>query len=103
MYAGTVVESGAAFQVLRPHPAAQHPYTAALLASVPSAEAIRAKSALQAIEGEVPDTTRVPRGCRFYGRCNRVTDAVRNRCANLEPPLSEIEPGHKLRCWLHAA
>jgi peptide/nickel transport system ATP-binding protein len=103
MYAGTVVQSGTASQVLRPRDSRQHPYTAALLASVPSAETIRAKSALQAIEGEVPDTTSVPRGCRFYGRCNRVTDAVRSRCANLEPPLSEIEPGHKLRCWLHAA
>jgi oligopeptide/dipeptide ABC transporter ATP-binding protein len=103
MYAGTVVESGAALQVLRPQSTEQHPYTAALLASVPSAEAIRSKSALQAIEGEVPDTIERPRGCRFYGRCNRVTDAVRSRCANLEPPLAEVAPGHKLRCWLHAA
>ena len=103
MYAGTVVESGAASQVLRPHAAEQHPYTAALLASIPSAEAIRGKRELQAIEGEVPDTIDRPRGCRFYGRCNRVTDAVRSRCANLEPPLAELAPGHKLRCWLHAA
>ena len=101
MYAGTVVESGAASQVLQPK--AGHPYTAALLASVPDAEAIRAKSPLQAIEGEVPDTIEQPRGCRFYGRCNRVTDAVRSRCASLEPPLAEVAPGHHLRCWLHAA
>ena len=103
MYAGTVVETGAAREVLRPQATEQHPYTAALLASVPSAETIRSKSALQAIEGEVPDTIERPRGCRFYGRCNRVTDAVRERCANLEPPLAEVAPGHKLRCWLHAA
>jgi peptide/nickel transport system ATP-binding protein len=103
MYAGTVVETGAAARVLRPHATDQHPYTAALLASIPSAEAIRSKNALQAIEGEVPDTVNLPRGCRFYGRCNRVTDAVRERCANLEPPLAEVAPGHKLRCWLHAA
>jgi peptide/nickel transport system ATP-binding protein len=102
MYAGTVVETGSASRVLRPHTSAQHPYTAALVASIPSAEAIRSKAALQAIEGEVPDTIDLPRGCRFYGRCNRVTEAVRSRCANLEPPLAEIEPGHKLRCWLHA-
>jgi peptide/nickel transport system ATP-binding protein len=103
MYAGTVVENGAASQVLRPHATEQHPYTAALLASIPSAEAIRGKRELQAIEGEVPDTIDRPRGCRFYGRCNRVTDAVRSRCANLEPPLAEVAPGHNLRCWLHAA
>jgi len=103
MYAGTVVESGTAREVLRPQSAEQHPYTAALLASVPDAEAIRAKSPLQAIEGEVPDTMNPPRGCRFYGRCNRVTDAVRERCAHAQPPLLEVGPGHKMRCWLKAA
>ena len=101
MYAGTVVESGPASRVLQPN--AGHPYTAALLASVPDAETIRAKSPLQAIEGEVPDMVNLPRGCRFYGRCNRVTDAVRDRCAHAQPPLAEIGPGHKTRCWLKAA
>jgi peptide/nickel transport system ATP-binding protein len=101
MYNGTVVETGKAAQVLQPN--ANHPYTAALLASVPSAEAIRGKRELQAIEGEVPDPISVPRGCRFYGRCNRVTAAVRSRCAAIEPPLAEVAPGHRLRCWLHAA
>lgn len=101
MYAGTVVETGSAAQVLQSH--AKHPYTAALLASIPSAEAIRRKHYLQAIEGEVPDTIDTPRGCRFHGRCNRVTDAVRSRCASLEPPLAEVAPGHKVRCWLNAA
>jgi peptide/nickel transport system ATP-binding protein len=101
MYAGTVVETGSARELLQPH--ARHPYTAALLASIPSAEAIRGKRELQAIEGEVPDPIGVPRGCRFYGRCNRVTDAVRSHCASLEPPLAEVAPGHKVRCWLHAA
>ena len=101
MYAGTVVESGPAARVLQPN--ANHPYTAALLASVPDAETIRTKSALQAIEGEVPDTINAPHGCRFYGRCNRVTDAVRERCAHAQPPLAEIAPGHKTRCWLKAA
>ena len=103
MYAGTVVESGPAREVLRPHAEAQHPYTAALLASIPDAETIRSKSRLQAIEGEVPDTINLPRGCRFYGRCNRVTDAVRERCAHAQPPLLEVAPAHKLRCWLKAA
>jgi peptide/nickel transport system ATP-binding protein len=103
MYAGTVVENGAASQVLRPHATEQHPYTAALLASIPSAEAIRGKRELQAIEGEVPDTIDRPRGCRFYGRCNRVTEAIRESCAGLEPPLAEISQGHKVRCWLYPA
>jgi oligopeptide/dipeptide ABC transporter ATP-binding protein len=89
--------------VLRPQSRQQHPYTAALLTSVPDAETIRSKRPLQAIEGEVPDTIDLPRGCRFYGRCNRVTDAVRERCAHAQPPLADIGPGHKTRCWLHAA
>jgi len=103
MYGGTVVESGRAAQVLAPDAKRRHPYTAALLASIPSAETIRRKSYLQAIEGDVLDTIDVPRGCRFYGRCNRVTDAVRERCAGLEPPLADVAPGHKLRCWLYPA
>jgi oligopeptide/dipeptide ABC transporter ATP-binding protein len=103
MYGGTVVETGSAAQVLAPQAQARHPYTAALLASIPSTETIRRKSYLQAIEGEVLDTIEIPRGCRFYGRCNRVTEAVRSRCAGLEPPLAEVAPGHRLRCWLYPA
>jgi len=102
MYGGTVVETGPTAEVLAPQVQVRHPYTAALLASIPSAETIRRKSYLQAIEGEVLDTIDVPRGCRFYGRCNRVTDAIRDRCAGLEPPLAEVAPGHKLRCWLYS-
>lgn len=101
MYGGTVVETAPAAEALAPEAEFRHPYTAALLASIPSAEAIRRKSYLQAIEGEVLDTIAVPRGCRFYGRCNRVTDAIRERCAGAEPPLAEVAPGHKLRCWLY--
>ena len=103
MYGGTVVETGRATALLAPQAQARHPYTTALLASIPSTETIRRKSYLQAIEGEVLDTIDVPRGCRFYGRCNRVTAAVRERCAGLEPPLAEVAPGHRLRCWLYPA
>ena len=101
MYGGTVVETGRAREVLAPQAQARHPYTTALLASIPSSETIRRKSHLQAIEGEVLDTIDVPRGCRFYARCNRVTEGVRERCAGLEPPPAEVAPGHQLRCWLY--
>jgi peptide/nickel transport system ATP-binding protein len=103
MYGGTVVETARAAEVLAPEAGVRHPYTAALLASIPSAETVRRKSALQAIEGEVLDTIAVPRGCRFYGRCNRVTEGVRERCSGAEPPLAEVAPGHRLRCWLYPA
>ena len=101
MYGGTVVETGRTAEVLAREASERHPYTQALLASIPSAETIRRKSYLQAIEGEVLDTIEVPRGCRFYGRCNRVTEGVRERCIGLEPPLAELAPGHKVRCWLY--
>jgi oligopeptide/dipeptide ABC transporter ATP-binding protein len=103
MYGGTVVETGRADEVLAREAGARHPYTEALLASVPSAETIRKKAYLQAIEGEVLDTIDVPRGCRFYGRCNRVTEAIRSSCAGFEPPLAEVAPAHKVRCWLYPA
>ncbi|HEX9626250.1 MAG TPA: ABC transporter ATP-binding protein [Acidiferrobacterales bacterium] len=102
MYGGTVVESGPARDVLAPDNDIRHPYTAALLASKPSARNIAAKGRLQAIEGEVLDTVNLPAGCRFYGRCNKVTDAIRAQCAGEEPKLSEVAPGHRVRCWLHA-
>ncbi len=46
-----------------------------------------AKRNLQAIEGDVLDTINMPPGCRFYARCNRVTPAVRERCAHCDPEL----------------
>ncbi len=101
MYGGTVVESGAAGDVLSPTITPKHPYTAALLASIPSAQNIRDQGYLHAIEGEALDTVNVPRGCRFYARCNRVTEVIRDKCARHEPDLREIRPGHSVRCWLY--
>ena len=101
MYSGMVVEYGPAGKVLTPGPESGHPYTAALLASVPDERNIRGKDPLQAIPGDVPDTIHPPNGCRFYGRCVRVTAAVERDCASLLPPLSELTPGHAVRCWLY--
>jgi oligopeptide/dipeptide ABC transporter ATP-binding protein len=101
MYGGMVVEYGPARKVLAAGPESGHPYTAALLASVPGERNIRGKKPLQAIPGDVPDTINLPNGCRFYGRCSRVTDAVEKECAERVPPLSEITPGHAVRCWLY--
>lgn len=101
MYGGTVVESGAAGDVLSPTITPKHPYTAALLGSIPSAQNIRDQGYLHAIEGEALDTVNVPRGCRFYARCNRVTEEIRDKCARHEPDLREIRPGHSVRCWLY--
>jgi oligopeptide/dipeptide ABC transporter ATP-binding protein len=101
MYGGTVVECGPARDILSIKFESKHPYTAALLASIPSAENIREKGYLQAIEGDVLDTINIPAGCRFYGRCSRVTDAIRENCERREPDLREVGPCHKVRCWLY--
>jgi oligopeptide/dipeptide ABC transporter ATP-binding protein len=101
MYGGTVVEYGSAKDLLAAEFESKHPYTAALLASIPSMKNIREKGYLQAIEGDVLDTINIPAGCRFYGRCSRVTDRVREKCELREPDLLEITPGHRVRCWLY--
>jgi oligopeptide/dipeptide ABC transporter ATP-binding protein len=101
MYGGTVVEAGPAKEVLARSVERKHPYTAALLASIPSSGNIQPNGYLPAIEGDVLDTINIPAGCRFYGRCNRVTETIRERCERHEPDLREVGPGHKARCWLY--
>ncbi len=101
MYGGTVLEYGPTKDVLSKRGESKHPYTAALLASVPSAQNIREKKYPQAIEGDVLDTINIPEGCRFYSRCNRVTERIRERCAGHEPDLRPTGSGHQVRCWLY--
>ena len=101
MYGGTLMEYGPARDILRVDLESKHPYTAALLASIPSEKHIKEKAYLQAIKGDVLDTINTPEGCRFYARCNRVTDGIREKCHYHEPDLREISPGHCVRCWLY--
>ena len=101
MYGGTVSEYGPAKHILSTVFESKHPYTSALLASIPSTQNIREKGYLQAIEGDVLDTINIPEGCRFYSRCTRVTEKIRDKCARHEPDLREIESRHRLRCWLY--
>jgi oligopeptide/dipeptide ABC transporter ATP-binding protein len=101
MYGGSVCDYGPTKEILSTGFESKHPYTSALLASIPSAQNIKEKGYLQAIEGEVLDTINVPAGCRFYSRCNRVTERIRERCERHEPDLREIRSGHKVRCWLY--
>ena len=99
MYGGAVVEYGSAQLVLGEDASIKHPYTAALLASVPSEQKIRDKDNLQTIDGDVLDTINVPPGCRFFARCNQVTPEIKEKCATHHPDLREIAPGHQVRCW----
>ncbi|WP_308258740.1 ABC transporter ATP-binding protein [Saccharothrix obliqua] len=72
MYAGRVVETGSAADVLD---APNHPYTEALLGSVPDAQA--AGGELRAIPGTPPNLLALPGGCAFHPRCARATDVCR--------------------------
>jgi oligopeptide/dipeptide ABC transporter ATP-binding protein len=101
MYGGTVCDYGPTKEILSKGVESKHPYTSALLSSIPNAQDIKEKGYLQAIEGDVLDTINIPEGCRFYSRCNRVTEKIREKCARYEPDLREIASRHKVRCWLY--
>jgi len=101
MYGGTVVEYGSVRNILEQDFMTKHPYTQALLSSIPSEQNITENGYLRAIEGDVLDTINTPSGCRFYGRCSQATDALREKCQFREPDLRELLPGHRIRCWLY--
>jgi peptide/nickel transport system ATP-binding protein len=91
MYAGRIVETGDVRAIYR-RPA--HPYTQALLQSIPRLGE-RARR-LHAIAGQPPSLLAPPAGCRFAARCPHRMPV----CDDQYPPESEPEPGHTARCWL---
>lgn len=100
MYGGTVLENGPVHSVLHSGFQPKHPYTAALLSSIPNRRLIETKGDLKAIQGEVLDTISTIKGCRFYPRCRRYHGSIASACAHHEPPLIPVEDGHVVRCWL---
>jgi oligopeptide/dipeptide ABC transporter ATP-binding protein len=91
MYAGQVFEEGSVDDVFH-NP--QNPYTEGLLRSMPKlGEQVER---LAVIPGVVPSPTNWPSGCRFYDRCPYHWDKTLHE----EPPLFEIGPGRKNKCWL---
>ena len=92
MYAGQVVEYGAASEVFA---VPRHPYTQALLASVPSTDA----DVLHPIPGQPPALANPPRGCRFAPRC---PSASKHGRAEEPPPVVAVD-GVSVRCWLYEA
>lgn len=99
MYGGRIMEYGPASSVLQRTLEHKHPYTAALLDSVPDVENVTDQGYLKAIEGEVLDTINVPKGCRFYSRCQVCHDGIRDKCATEDPGLIAIDREHSIRCW----
>ncbi|HUK51227.1 MAG TPA: ABC transporter ATP-binding protein [Terriglobales bacterium] len=90
MYLGRIVEL-AETERLFSNP--KHPYTHALLSSVPIPDPARRKL-LETLQGDVPVPVGIPEGCRFRTRCAFASD----QCAKVVPPLVEIEKNHWIEC-----
>jgi peptide/nickel transport system ATP-binding protein len=91
MYAGRIVEEGPVREVLRDP---KHPYTRALLASVPAG---RPSTPLRAIPGAVPTLGALPPGCAFSPRCPERFAP----CDHTPPGDTPVGPGRRVRCYLH--
>ncbi|MEM0026126.1 MAG: ABC transporter ATP-binding protein [Zestosphaera sp.] len=92
MYAGKIVEEAPTTDLYyKP----LHPYTQLLIRSVPNP--LKRIERLESIPGMVPSLINPPPGCRFYPRCPYAVDV----CRREEPPMTEVEPHHRVACWLY--
>jgi peptide/nickel transport system ATP-binding protein len=90
MYAGRLAELGATEEIFdRP----LHPYTRALLASIPNLRG--PKRRLDHLPGEPPDLLHPPAGCLFHPRCQRATEL----CQERQPEFHDHGGGHFAACW----
>ena len=94
MYAGRIVECGPVVEVFQ-NP--QHPYTRALIASVPKMSGKTGR--LYTIEGQPPSLMDLPAGCRFAARCAQAEP----RCLEAYPPSVPVGAEHTADCWRAAA
>jgi oligopeptide/dipeptide ABC transporter ATP-binding protein len=97
MYLGRIVEEGPAEELLS-NP--RHPYTRALLSVVPEVEEMEQLI----LQGEAPDPTRIPPGCRFHPRCPLVASGeagrlgIEDRCRSEDLGLEDVAPDHRAAC-----
>lgn len=102
MYAGRVAEIGPVRDVVK-HPL--HPYAKGLMGAIPTLDSDA--ETLTQIPGSMPRLTRIPTGCAFNPRCERMFDLCRTRRPELVEPSAEIAarahvvPGHKAACHLY--
>ncbi|MFI7130730.1 ABC transporter ATP-binding protein [Nonomuraea sp. NPDC050153] len=92
MYLGQIIEIAARDDFFA---APAHPYSQALLSSVPTLRASGRRERI-VLDGDLPDPANPPRGCLFSTRCRDVVE----RCRTSRPELREIEPGRSVRCHL---
>ncbi|MCB0139786.1 MAG: ABC transporter ATP-binding protein [Caldilineaceae bacterium] len=93
MYLGLVMEHASAEQLFE-NP--RHPYTQALLRSIPTIDGTLER--LATIQGAMPSPFTEHAGCPFFSRCDQ---RVPGACDVRRPPIIEVEPGHKVRCVLY--
>ncbi len=91
MYAGMIVEYTDVATLFEEQ---LHPYTEGLLAAIPVLGEVR--ESLAVIPGSVPNLINLPPGCKFHPRC----PYVKERCLTEIPPLVEVVPGHRVRCFM---
>jgi oligopeptide/dipeptide ABC transporter ATP-binding protein len=94
MYLGRVVERGPVDAIFH---GPQHPYTRALLRSMPSIQA-RVRTRLPTIAGSVPHPYNRPAGCPFHPRC---PDVMAGRCDQVDPVVHTVAAGHDVSCLLY--
>jgi len=88
MYLGNLVELADSEEIFR-HP--MHPYTGALLDSIPTTEE---KKDLVVLEGDIPSPVNPPKGCKFHTRCKYCTEI----CEQVVPEWEEVSPNHFVAC-----
>ena len=91
MYLGNIVELADAKTVFEDP---RHPYTVALLSSIPTTDMDSLKKERILLEGNIPSPIKPPSGCKFHTRCYMACE----KCKRVPPPLREIEPGHVVAC-----
>jgi oligopeptide/dipeptide ABC transporter ATP-binding protein len=91
MYGGKIVEIGRVRDVLE---TPLHPYTLALISSVPQPDPDKKIASEEQMKGEVPSAVRIPSGCRFHPRCPYAEEI----CKTTEPELLEVKMGHWSSC-----
>ena len=94
MYLGRIVERGPVDQIFH---APKHPYTKALLRSIPSILATP-RSKLETIEGSIPHPYNRPKGCPFHPRCG---DHMAGRCDQSMPPTVQLDADTAVSCFLY--
>jgi oligopeptide transport system ATP-binding protein len=92
MYLGRIIEIAPRDDFFA---APAHPYSEALLSSVPRLDPGPARERI-VLDGELPDPAAPPQGCSYHTRCRIAVD----KCRTVEPPLAEIRPGRSVRCHL---